>query len=109
MYNPFSVLNALQQLKFSYYWFATGTPSFLVGILQRTEFDVRLLIKGIDVSSASLSTYEADDQDPVPMLYQSGYLTIKDFQEEFSLYRLGFPNEEVKYGLLSYMIKYYTN
>lgn len=108
MYNPFSVLNALRQLKFSYYWFATGTPSFLVHILRRTEFDVRLLLEGIDVSAASLSTYEACEEDPVPMLYQSGYLTIKDYREEFSLYQLGFPNEEVKYGLLNYMTNYYT-
>lgn len=108
MYNPFSVLNALDQLKFGYYWFATGTPTFLVHILRRTEFDVRLLLEGIDVSAASLSTYSADEDDPVPMLYQSGYLTIKDYQEEFSLYQLGFPNEEVKYGLLNYMTKYYT-
>lgn len=108
MYNPFSVLNALRQLKFSYYWFATGTPSFLVEVLRRTEFDVRLLLEGIEVSAAALSTYEADAEDPVPMLYQSGYLTIKGFEEEFSLYRLEFPNDEVKYGLLSYMTRYYT-
>lgn len=108
MYNPFSVLNALDQLKFGYYWFATGTPTFLVHILRRTEFDVRLLLEGIDVSDVSLSTYSGDEDDPVPMLYQSGYLTIKDYQEEFGLYQLGFPNEEVKYGLLNYMTKYYT-
>lgn len=108
IYNPFSVLNALRQLKFGYYWFATSTPSFLVRILQRTEFDVRFLLEGINVSAASLSTYEANDEDPVPMLYQSGYLTIKDYREEYGLYQLGFPNEEVKYGLLGYMTKFYT-
>lgn len=108
MFNPFSVLNVLRQLKFSYYWFATGTPSFLVEVLRRTEFDVRLLVEGIEVSDASLSTYAADASDPVPMLYQSGYLTIVGYREEYNLYRLGFPNDEVRYGLLNYMTKYYT-
>ena len=108
IYNPFSVLNAVNQLSFSNFWFATGTPTFLVHILRRTEFDVRLLLEGIEVTESSLSTYAADEDDPVPMLYQSGYLTIKDYKEEYGLYRLEFPNDEVKYGLLNYMTKYYT-
>lgn len=108
MFNPFSVLNVLRQLKFSYYWFATGTPTFLVNMLQRTEFDVRELVNGIEVSEASLMSYRADDNDPVPMIYQSGYLTIKGYIPEFNLYKLQLPNEEVKYGLLNFMAPYYT-
>lgn len=108
IYNPFSVLNAIDQREFGNFWFATGTPTFLVQILQRTDFDVRRLVDGIEASDISLTAYEADDRDPVPMLYQSGYLTIKGYREEYSLYRLGFPNNEVKYGLLSYMSKFYT-
>lgn len=108
MYNPFSVLNALDQKKFKNYWFATGTPTFLVKMLQRTDFDVRQLINGIEVSDASLMTYQADDNDPVPMIYQSGYLTITGYDPELYLYRLGFPNNEVKYGLLNFMTPYYT-
>lgn len=108
IYNPFSVLNALDQKEFGNYWFATGTPTFLVKMLQRTNFDVRELVNGIDVAEASLNTYQADDEDPVPMIYQSGYLTIKSYDSEFMLYRLGFPNDEVKYGLLNYMAPFYT-
>lgn len=108
MFNPFSVLNMLRQLKFNRYWFATGTPTFLVKMLQRTEFDVRELVNGIEVSAASLTSYRADDADPVPMIYQSGYLTIKGYDPEFDLYKLKLPNEEVKYGLLNFMAPYYT-
>ena len=108
MFNPFSVLNTMRQLKFNYYWFATGTPTFLVKMLQRTNFDVRELVNGIEVSEASLMSYKVNDDDPVPMIYQSGYLTIKDYDPEFNLYKLQLPNEEVKYGLLNYMAPYYT-
>lgn len=70
MFNPFSVLNTLDQKKFSNYWFVTGTPTFLVKMLQRTNFDIRELVNGIEVSEASLNTYQADEEDPVPMIYQ---------------------------------------
>lgn len=108
MFNPFSVLNALDQKEFSNYWFATGTPTFLVRMLQRTNFNVRELVNGIEVSEASLNTYRANEEDPVPMIYQSGYLTIKKYDREFMLYQLGLPNDEVKYGLLNYMAPFYT-
>lgn len=108
IFNPFSVLNLFDQRDFNNYWFATGTPTFLVKMLQRTEFDVRRLVDGIEVSDATLTTYQARDDDPVPMLYQSGYLTIKGYSPEFYLYKLGFPNNEVKYGLLNYMAPFYT-
>lgn len=108
IFNPFSVLNLFDQHDFSNYWFATGTPGFLVGMLQRTNFDVRRLIDGMEVSDASLTTYQASDNDPVPMLYQSGYLTIKGYNPDFYLFKLGFPNNEVKYGLLNFMAPLYT-
>ncbi|MEG1544536.1 MAG: PD-(D/E)XK nuclease domain-containing protein, partial [Tannerellaceae bacterium] len=72
------------------------------------EFDVRLLIDGVEVSDAALTSYAASSDNPVPMLYQSGYLTIKSYDKRYNLYRLTFPNEEVKYGLLEYMTQYYT-
>lgn len=70
IFNPFSVLNLFDQHDFSNYWFFTGTPGFLVGMLQRTNFDVRRLIDGLEVSDASLTTYQASDNDPVPMQWQ---------------------------------------
>lgn len=107
VYNPFSVLNALAKRAFDSYWFATGTPTFLVKILQKTDFDLREL-DGIRVSAASLSDDRADINNPVPMIYQSGYLTIKEYDEEFQEYVLGFPNEEVKYGFLNFAAQFYT-
>ena len=107
MYNPFSVLSALYAGKFRNYWFASGTPTFLVEILKKTNFDLRTL-DGIEVSAASLSDDRANINNPVPMIYQSGYLTIKKYDEEFQTYTLGFPNEEVKYGFLNFATPFYT-
>ena len=107
MFNPFSVLSALSKRTFRNYWFATGTPTFLVKILQKTDFDLRDL-DDIRVSAASLSDDRADINNPVPMIYQSGYLTIKEYDEEFQEYILGFPNEEVKYGFLNFAAQFYT-
>lgn len=107
MYNPFSVLSALAKSRFGDYWFASGTPTFLVEILKKTKFDLREL-DGIEVSSASLSDDRANIDNPVPMIYQSGYLTIKSYDNRFRTYTLGFPNEEVEYGFLNFAAPFYT-
>ena len=107
IYNPFSVLSALDKLRFGDYWFASGTPTFLVEILKKTDFDLREL-DGIEVSSASLSDDRANISNPIPMIYQSGYLTIKSYDQRFRVYILGFPNEEVKYGFLNFAAPFYT-
>lgn len=107
LFNPFSVLSALRYQQLSNYWAATGTPTFLVNILQQTDYDLRNL-DGVEVSEAGLMNYLADTQSPIPMIYQSGYLTIKSYDREFFLYQLGYPNAEVKYSLLNYMLPYYT-
>lgn len=107
MFNPFSVLGALQNLVFRNYWFASGTPSFLAEMLKKTRFDLREL-DGIEVSAASLTDDRANVNNPVPMIYQSGYLTIKDYDQRFQMYTLGFPNEEVKYGFLNFIAPFYT-
>ena len=107
MFNPFSVLSVMAKRLFDNYWFATGTPSFLVEVLKKTDFDLREL-DGIEVSAASLSDDRANINNPVPMIYQSGYLTIKAYNEEFQIYTLGFPNDEVKYGFLNFVTPFYT-
>lgn len=107
MFNPFSVLGALQNRIFRNYWFATGTPTFLAEMLKKTSFDLRDL-DGIEVSAASLTDDRANVSNPVPMIYQSGYLTIKDYDPEFQMYTLCFPNEEVKYGFLNFVSPFYT-
>lgn len=107
MFNPFSVLSALAKQSFGNYWFASGTPTFLVEMLKKTDFDLRQM-EGIEVSAASLSDDRANVKNPVPMIYQSGYLTIKAYDKRFQIYTLGFPNEEVKYGFLNFAAPFYT-
>ena len=107
IYNPFSVLNALVQKRFSSYWFSTGTPTMLVDMLKKTDYDLRQL-DGIEVPAIALTDYRMDFQNPVPVIYQSGYLTIKGYDQEFNFYRLGFPNAEVEYGWLNFITPYYT-
>lgn len=108
IYNPFSVLNALDSQAFSYYWFATGTPTFLVELLKRSDCDLRTL-EGMEVTANQFADYRANAEDPIPVIYQSGYLTVKKHDERFKAYTLGFPNEEVKYGFLQFLVPYYTN
>ncbi len=107
IYNPFSILNVLDSTMFENYWFASGTPTFLAEMLKKTDFDLREL-DGIEVSAASLSDDRANINNPVPMIYQSGYLTIKKYDKEFQIYTLGFPNDEVKYGFLNFVTPFYT-
>jgi hypothetical protein len=108
VYNPFSVLNALDKSSFDNYWFASGTPTFLVEMLKQTKFDLSAL-DGIEVKTSSLSDDRADVDNPIPMIYQSGYLTIKSYNARFQTYTLGFPNDEVKYGFLNFAAPFYTS
>jgi hypothetical protein len=108
MFNPFSVLNALKFSNFHDYWFQTGTPTYLVELLKESDYDLRKLVDGIELQSSAFTEYRADKMNPVPMIYQSGYLTIKDYDPEVRLYTLGFPNAEVQYGFLEYLMPYYT-
>ena len=108
MFNPFSVLNAFDKLEFGNYWFQTGTPTFLVKLLQQADYDLRTLIEGVEASAITFSEYRVGTNNPIPFIYQSGYLTIKDFDKDFKIYTLGFPNDEVKYGFLNFLIPYYT-
>ena len=106
MYNPFSLLNTFASNKFREYWFETGTPTFLVKVMQQTQYDISAL-SDQEVDSSLLSTVNTVFENPVPLLYQSGYLTIRGYDEEFGLYRLGFPNREVKTGFLNFIFQYY--
>ena len=69
---------------------------------------MELLIDGVEVDAASFSEYRAEVRNPLPMIYQSGYLTIKDYDKEFDIYTLGFPNDEVKNGFLKFIFSYYV-
>ena len=108
LFNPFSVLNALQKLKLGNYWFQTGTPTYLVDLLKQSDYDLRLLINGIETTNSAFSEYRAEANNPLPMIYQSGYLTIKGYDERFGIYYLGFPNREVEEGFMRFLLPYYT-
>ena len=108
LFNPFSVLNVFDGLMFDNYWFQTGTPTYLVDLLKQSDYDLRLLIDGLEVGSSGFAEYRAETKNPLPMIYQSGYLTIKKYDSQFGLYTLGFPNEEVKYGFLNFVAPFYT-
>ena len=108
MYNPFSVLNAFDKKEFGNYWFQTGTPTFLVKSLQRADYDLRTLMEGVETPAINFTEYRAEANNPIPLIYQSGYLTIKDYDNRFKIYKLGFPNDEVRYGFLNFLVPFYT-
>jgi hypothetical protein len=107
MYNPFSLLNTFEAKNFSDYWFATGTPTFLVKMLKAADFDIRNLESDVKIPARSIADYRTEHENPVPLLYQSGYLTIKSYNEHLNSYHLGFPNEEVKYGFFNELLPIY--
>lgn len=102
VFNPFSVLNAGKSKILDNFWFQTGTPIYLVDLLKQSNYDLRLLIDGMEVTASAFSEYRAEANNPLPMIYQSGYLTIKGYDKEVNLYTLGFPNDEVRYGFLNF-------
>ncbi len=108
IYNPFSLLKAFSDLYFGSYWFSTGTPTFLTKMILDSGFDYRSLEYGVEVSTRSLENYRLSSNEPLPMLYQTGYVTIKSFDAEFRSYTLGVPNEEVKFGLYERLLPLYA-
>ena len=106
IYNPFSLLNALNEKQLRNYWFATGTPTYLVKILKKNEPDLSKLENGISATLENIATFGNGEENIVAALYQSGYLTIKDFNGKF--YRLGFPNEEVQDGFIQCLLAEYS-
>ena len=108
VYNPFSVLNAFYKKEFGNYWFQTGTPTFLVKSLQQADYDLRTLMDGVETPAINFTEYRAEANNPIPLIYQSGYLTIKEYDKEFKMYTLGFPNDEVRYGFLNFLVPFYT-
>lgn len=108
IYNPFSLLNTLAEMKFGSYWFETGTPTFLVELLQRSKYDLHRLAEEM-ATADSLGGIDTMETNPVPILYQSGYLTIKGFDKEFRTYELGFPNKEVEEGFTKFLLPNYAS
>lgn len=107
MYNPFSVLNTLASCQFRDYWFETGTPSFLVYQLKKTCYPLENMTSD-ELTTETLNSIDIMDENPLPLLYQSGYLTLKSYDREFDSYILGFPNREVEQGFCRYLLPFYT-
>ena len=108
IYNPFSLFNAFAQKKYANFWFSTGTPTFLIDILQECDFDIREL----DGTTATAEQFDAPSDritDPLPVLYQSGYLTIKGYDPDFQIYTLTYPNKEVRKGFIESLMPAYVH
>ncbi len=101
VYNPFSLLNALKKKELGAYWFETGTPTFLIKKLESIGFAPSRITDGSVYSNEQdLKSYYTENPDPLPLLYQTGYLTIKGYDDEMGSYLLGYPNNEVQYGFI---------
>ena len=108
MYNPFSLLNTFAKMEFGDYWFETGTPSYLVELLKHTHYDLYEMAN-TETDADVLNSIDSASNNPIPVIYQSGYLTIKGYEPEFGIYRLGFPNREVEEGFVKYLLPFYTS
>lgn len=108
MYNPFSLLNTFAKMKFGSYWFETGTPTYLVKLLQHSNYNLYNMAH-TETDADVLNSIDSTSRNPIPVIYQSGYLTIKGYEREFGIYRLGFPNKEVEEGFMKYLLPFYAN
>ena len=106
IYNPFSLLNTFAKGRYGSYWFETGTPTYLVELLKKSDYDLEQMSREETDSETLDSIFTGDN--PISVIYQSGYLTIKKYDREFGLYTLGFPNREVEEGFLRFLMPYYA-
>ena len=109
VYNPFSLLSAFKAKDFGSYWFSTGTPTFLVNYLKEAHYFIPDLDGNVELNESGLETYRAVTENALPILFQSGYLTIIGYSKEARLYQLGFPNDEVRYGFLENLLPAYSS
>ena len=109
IYNPFSLFNVFAKKELGDYWFETGTPTFMVRLLEQKAFKIPDLEGNIRLSLRNIDEYRIDYENIAPLLFQSGYLTIKDYYKDYNEYVLGFPNMEVKYAFLDSLMKVYVS
>lgn len=108
IYNPFSLLNTFAKRKFGNYWFETGTPTYLVELLRMHHYDLHRMAH-VETDADTLNSVDSSSTDPIPVIYQSGYLTIKKYDSRFGTYHLGFPNREVEEGFMKFLLPFYAN
>lgn len=107
IYNPFSLFNAFNAKEYKNYWFSTGTPTSLIDLLQEAHFDVHSL-EGVEATENEFDAPTERITSPIPVLYQSGYLTIKGYDPMFQIYTLGYPNGEVRKGFIEALLPSYV-
>jgi hypothetical protein len=108
IYNPFSLFNAFNAKEYKNFWFSTGTPTFLIELLQEADFNVRDL-EGVEATDEEFDAPTEQIQSPIPVLYQSGYLTIKGYDPDFQIYKLAYPNREVRKGFIGNLLPTYVH
>ena len=108
IYNPFSLLQVFAKRKYGNYWISSGTPTLLAEQLKQTDTDLTQLLN-IRCSQNALAGLDIENITPVSLFYQTGYLTIKDYDLNTDIYTLGLPNVEVKKGFFEYLLPYYTS
>ena len=106
VFNPFSLLNCFDKLEMRNYWFATGTPTYLMRLLSHSDKNINELV-GKYYEESQFIDYKADVERPLPMIYQSGYLTVKEYDIDTRYYLLDFPNEEVRSGFIDMLASSY--
>ena len=109
IYNPFSLIKAFIKNDFGSYWFESGTPTFLINKLNSANYDIRQFMCEVKANESELKDYRPEAADPTPLFYQSGYLTIKSWNQRQRSFKLGFPNAEVKYGFLNSLAPSYLH
>ncbi len=109
IYNPFSLLKALNAGEFGSYWFESGTPTYLIERLEKNPIDESELDRMTEVARSDFDVSPEISDNSLPMLYQTGYLTIKDFNPEDDSYTLGYPNKEVKMGFIKDLLARYRS
>lgn len=107
LYNPFSVLLTLSERQYGSFWFSTGTPTYLVQLMKEADLNPSAL-SGYEASASELDSIQINVDNPIAVLYQSGYLTIKGYDSRFKVYTLDYPNDEVKEGFVNFLLPYYT-
>ncbi len=108
VYNPFSVLNTFLKRTFGMYWFETGTPTFLVELLKKHKYSLEKM-EQVQTTADVLNSIDSMSDNPIPVIYQAGYLTITGYDARFKLYKLGFPNKEVEEGFMQYLLPFYCS
>ena len=108
VFNPFSLLNAMARGKLDYYWFTSGTPTYLINMMCKFGVAYTDFAEGMEADASDFDAPTETMTTLTPLLYQSGYITIKDYDKKYGSYTLGIPNREVRIGLTKALIPYYV-